>query len=369
MLGPKLIQLVSAATLGAAQLPTGILGFNSGAALDSNKAKQQSDFEAEFKAAQQLHWSPGLFKSVRLYTMVQSGTETDPISAFAAAVATNTTMLLGIWCSGTKSISNEITAMKSAIDKHGQQFADLVVGISVGSEDLYRISESGIANKAGVGQGPDVIIEFIRQVRDAVEGTVLSGKPIGHVDTWSAWANDSNSKVIDAVDFLGTDLYPYYERDRGNAFSNVTAVFDDIYAKTKSAAGNKTVWITETGWPDSGPKFGAAEAGRSNAERYWKIIGCGKLFGRANVWWYNLRDDNPDNEEKFAITDSLSSTTHFNLSCAADSGAPAPINQQSSTWDIRPESFPSCFCINVRVSGILDVTRRRLKRKKGDMIK
>src|SRR2546421_18805 len=83
--------------------------------------------------------------------------------------------------------------------------------------------------------------------------------------SWSAWANSSNSAVIKAVDFVGTDLYPYYEKDKGNAFSNVTAVFEYIYNQALSAAGNKPVWITETGWPSSGPTFGQAEASVNNA--------------------------------------------------------------------------------------------------------
>ncbi|KAI9761896.1 MAG: hypothetical protein M1840_001549 [Geoglossum simile] len=315
----------------AAEQQQGYLGFNSGATLDNTKAKQQSDFEQEFKTAQKLHGSPGSFNSVRLYTNVQSGTKDTPISAFQAAVATNTTMLLGIWCSGTTSIKNELTALQSAISQHGQKFADLVIGISVGSEDLYRISEDGIDNKAGVGTGPDEIVGFIEEVRSTLSTTPLSSKPVGHVDAWSAWANSSNSIVIDAVDFIGTDLYPYYEDDKGNTFSNATTIFNYIYDQTLSVSGNKPVWITETGWPSSGPTFGQAAPSIDNAKTFWADIGCRRLFGRTNVWWYNLRDSNPANKEKFAITKDLSTTPLFNLSCPADSGAPAAINLDSSS--------------------------------------
>lgn len=135
-----LLALLAARSNGQ-QMPIGLLRFNSGATKDNDAAKVQSDFQEEFTTAQNLRGSPGLFNSVRLYTMIQSGTETDPISAFPAAIATNTSMLLGIWCSGTETIENELTAIQNAIDQYGQEFADLVVGISVGSEDLYRLSE------------------------------------------------------------------------------------------------------------------------------------------------------------------------------------------------------------------------------------
>jgi glucan endo-1,3-beta-D-glucosidase len=319
----KALLIASWTALGAGQ--QNYLGFNSGATLDDSKGKQPADFEKEFKVAQGLQGSPGSFNSVRLYTNVQSGTQDTPISAFPAALATNTSMLLGIWCSGTISIENELKALQSAVSQYGQKFADLVVGISVGSEDVYRISESGVENNAGVGKEADEIVKFIKQVRSSIANTPLSTKPIGHVDSWSAWANTSNSALIEAVDFIGTDLYPYYEKDKGNAFSNSTTIFDYIYNATTSAAGNKPVWITETGWPTSGPVFGQAEASINNAKSYWDQVGC-KLFGRTNVWWYTLRDSNPANKEKFAITQDLSTSPAFNLTCPADSGAPASIN-------------------------------------------
>jgi glucan endo-1,3-beta-D-glucosidase len=327
------------------------LGFNSGATLDTTKAKVQSDYEAEFKSAQGLLNSPGLFNSVRLYTNIQSGTTDTPTSAFQAAINTKTTMLLGIWCSGTTTIEKELSALNKAVTRYGSNFTDLVVGISVGSEDLYRVSETGIRNKAGLGQGPEVVIGFLKNVRDAISKTALASVPVGHVDTWSAWTNDSNADVIAAVDFLGTDLYSYYEDDKGNAIDNATTLFTNAYNATVKVAGGKPVWITETGtfpfpppfppfprssisrtstnadvgWPTTGPLFGQASPSVPNAKTYWDQIGC-TLFGKVPTYWYTLRDSNPDNKAKFAITKDLSTTPLFDLTCPSGSGAPASIN-------------------------------------------
>jgi glucan endo-1,3-beta-D-glucosidase len=306
------------------------LGFNSGATTDNNTPKKQADFEKEFEAAQKLKNSPGLFNSIRLYTNVQAKTTDTPIEAFPAAIKTQTKLLLGIWCSGTKSIENELSALTKAIDQYGKNFTDLVVGISVGSEDMYRVSESGIRNEAGLGQGAKTIIGFIQDVRDKIKDTSLSQTPVGHVDTWTAWINESNKDVIDEVDFLGTNLFPYFEDDKGNAISNATNVFDFALESTEKVAGNKSVWVTETGWPVTGPDFGQAKATLDNAKTYWNDVGC-TLFGRKNTWWYVLRDSNPDNDAKFAITKDLSTTPQFNLSCPADSGAPASINNDTTS--------------------------------------
>jgi glucan endo-1,3-beta-D-glucosidase len=341
--------LAIGATLGVAASQETYLGFNSGATTDDRKVKKQSDFEKEFETAQKLKNSPGLFNSVRLYTNIQPDTTDTPIEAFPAAVKWNTKLLLGIWASGTTSIDNELSALKKAIDQYGKNFTDLVVGISVGSEDLYRVSESGIRNEAGLGQDADTIVGFIKDARDALEGTALSSIPVGHVDTWSAWANESNKDVIDEVDFVGTNLFPYYEDDKGNDFSNVTNVFEYALNSTEQAAGNKDVWITETGWPVSGPDFGQAKASLDNAKGYWDTIGC-TLFGRKNVFWYALRDSNPDNEAKFAVTKDLSTTPQYNLTCPSDSGAPASINNDTSAATVVSTSWLALSVVFVTIA-------------------
>ncbi|KAF2240944.1 glycoside hydrolase family 17 protein [Trematosphaeria pertusa] len=317
------------AALGGAVAQEVYLGFNSGATTDSGATKTQDDFEKEFQAAQKLQHSPGLFNSIRLYTNIKPKTDNDPIEAFPAAVKTNTKLLLGMWCSGVGTIDNELTALEKAIEQYGKNFTDLVIGISVGSEDLYRVSESGIRNNAGKGQDAETIIAFIDSAREALKDTDLKDIPLGHIDTWTAWVNESNTDVIDRVDFVGANLFPYYEDDKGNDISNATTLFKDALNRTESAVGDKPVWITETGWPSTGPNFGQATATLENAQTYWNDVGC-TLFGRRNTWYYILRDSNPDNEMKFALDPELDNKPIFNLTCPADSGAPASINNEES---------------------------------------
>jgi glucan endo-1,3-beta-D-glucosidase len=135
--------LTAAAVLSTASA-SGIKGFNYGANFNNNQAKQQADFEYEFNAAKQLPNTNAQYTSARLYTMIQHGTTNTVISAIQAAINTKTTLLLGMWASaGQANFDNEIVALKAAITKYGQPFADLVVGISVGSEDLYRNTPTG----------------------------------------------------------------------------------------------------------------------------------------------------------------------------------------------------------------------------------
>ncbi|KAH7398205.1 glycoside hydrolase superfamily [Pyrenochaeta sp. MPI-SDFR-AT-0127] len=315
---------VAAATIGSAiAQDTFFLGFNSGASDDTGKAKTQEDFETEFKTAKNLQGAPGNFSAIRLYSNIQWNTPDTPIAAFPAAIATNTKLLLGIWASGTNNIDNELKALNAAVKEYGTSLTDLVIGISVGSEDLYRVSEPGIRNKAGVGNSAETIVKFIKTTRERLASTTLKDIKITHVDTWTAWVNSSNKAVIDNIDFLAVNAFPFYESERDNQIGNAASLLSSALNATEAVAGGKEVWITETGWAYTGPAFGAAQATLDNAGKYWKDVGCA-LFGKKNVFWYTLRDANPDNKVKFAITDKLSTKPRFDLSCPEQKSLPAP---------------------------------------------
>lgn len=100
----------------------------------------------------------------------------------------------------------------------------------------------------------------------------------------------------------------------------------------------------------SGPAFGNGKATVDNAEKYWKTVGCA-LFGKKNVFWYTLRDANPENEVKFAITNDLSTTPRYDLSCPSNVQLPSASstpgsssnstssgNSNNSTGSARPTS-------------------------------
>ncbi|KAL1870214.1 hypothetical protein Daus18300_005279 [Diaporthe australafricana] len=309
-------KLLSASALVAGASAANYLGFNSGSTHGSGAAKVQSDFESEFKTAQNLVGAPGDFNAVRLYTNIQGASTSDPIEAFPAAIATKTSLLLGIWTSGTDSIQNEINALKAGLAAHGDDLAKLIVGVSIGSEDLYRAGSTGVANEAGIGAGPDAIVGFIKDFKN--EFSKYDFK-IGHVDTWDAWTNGSNSAVIDAVDWLGVDEYPYYQTGDDNTIDNAASLFGAAYDAVVGVAGSKEVWVTETGWPYEGPDWDKAVPSVENAKQFWDEVGCDKLFGKVPTFWYNLVDDSQTNEMSFAITKDLDTTPLFNLTCPTKS--------------------------------------------------
>lgn len=304
-------------------------GFNYGALKVDGSLKTQSDFETEFATAKNLVGTDNAFTSARLYTMIQGGTTNGPIEAIPAAIKEKTTLLLGLWASGG-GMSNEIAALKNAISTYGDAFTDLVVGISVGSEDLYRNSIIGAKSNAGPGVEPTALADYIHQVRSAISGTSLSGAPIGHVDTWNSWTNGSNSAVIEAVDWLGFDGYPYYENTDPNSIDDAKALFNKGVENTKAVAAGKEVWITETGWPTTGATENQAVANVANAKQYWDEVAC-PLLGVTNTWWYILEDAGTT-APSFGVTGSSTDTTPlYDLSCKASTSSSSAASSSSTS--------------------------------------
>ncbi|KAJ4289619.1 hypothetical protein N0V90_010948 [Kalmusia sp. IMI 367209] len=341
-------------------------GFNYGAFFGNNQAKLYADFKYEFEAAKALPGTNGQFTSARLYTMIQHGTTKDVIQAVKAAIDTKTQLLLGIWTSaGQTVVSNELTALKAAISTYGTQFTDLVVGISVGSEDLYRITPTAIANgETNPGVQPAQLVNYISQVRTAIKGTGLASKPIGHVDTWTAYVNASNSAVVSALDFLGVDAYPYWQTQMANSIGNANATFYDAYKQTVGAAKGKPVWVTETGWPVTGPKQNQAVASAANARIYWEDVSCSLMRGNINLFYYTLQDVQYSTPSpSFGIKpggDLKAVNPLFDLSCPASKPLDeTTLSSSSTSAELSTSSSPlSTSSIIATLSSTRDVSTR-----------
>lgn len=303
---------IAAVLGGASTALAAVRGFNY-----ASQGQNQASFESQFKTAAGLAGAQD-FTSARLYTMIQDGTTNTPIEAIPAAIATKTTLLLGLWASqDNATFQNEIAALKSAIGQYSTAFTSLVQGISVGSEDLYRISATGLTNDpTGVGQTPDVLVNYISQVRTAIAGTPLSSVPVGHVDTWNAFTNSSNSAVIGASDFLGLDEYPYYQNTDPNSINNASFLFFQAYDRVQAVSQGKKIWVTESGWPTTGPNFGAAVPSVANAETYWQQVACELEKENIDFWWYILNDDGAS--PSFGVESN--GTPKYNLACNSTSG-------------------------------------------------
>ncbi|TDZ36441.1 putative glucan endo-1,3-beta-glucosidase eglC [Colletotrichum trifolii] len=313
-------------------LAGGIRGFNSGTQdVITGGYKTEREYLEEFTLANELKELPAKFNSVRLYTLVDdskpNSTAVKPNPAVKAAMKTGTTMLLGIWCSHLTELHRELEALRQLME-YGPEFARLVVGISVGNEELLRSS------KGESGQPVGEVVRFVKQVRERLRGTILGDKPIGHAEPYKMYENPDSAELIAHLDFLGVNLHPFYRTAPSN--QTLTAEYDLAIQKVERVAGGKPVWITESGWPVRGETYtpGGPAASVENAAKYWQEVGCGRLFNSdRNVWWYILRDSNPAINNRFAIADRCTGVPVFPLACGA-------------TFGQRPADTPRDFCQN-----------------------
>jgi len=277
----------------------------------------------------------------QLTSSQQGGTTNTPTSAIPAAIAEGTSLLLGLWGSGGQDFFNtELAALSSAISQYGSAFTSLVIGISVGSEDLYRVSPIGIENMSGVGANPDTIVSYISQLRSAISGTALSGAPVGHVDTWTAWVNGSNSAVVTACDWIGTDAYPYFQNTMANGIESGASLFETAYSNVEAISQGKPVWITETGWPVSGSTSNLAVPSTTNAKTYWDEVGCGFSFGKINTFWFTLQDAYPTTPDpSFGVVGAtLTTTPLYDLSCSNVTSSSSSSSVASSSTAVSSAS-------------------------------
>jgi exo-beta-1,3-glucanase (GH17 family) len=132
-------------------------------------------------------------------------------------------------------------------------------------------------------------------------------------DTWTSWVKPENAEVIKASDFIGLDAYPYFE---GSSIENASNAFWSAINKVRGVVDKvspgKWVWVTETGWPVSGPNYGNGVASVKNAQTYWKQVAC-QAFKQVHIFWYVHQDYSAS--PSFGVIDRNGNTIYDQQNC------------------------------------------------------
>ncbi|RYN65201.1 hypothetical protein AA0118_g3331 [Alternaria tenuissima] len=318
-------------------------GFNYGAfwSLEAN-VKKKADFLDGFNLARNLTTDIP-FDSARLFTCKAAGTLNEPTEAFDAAVDSKTNLLLGFWItpgqkggSPDENVKNEMAALEKGFKKHGQALSDLVIGLSIGSEDIYRAEEAG-----EIGVTAAVVGQTIAQVKKDIAASpfaqYMKDKPIGHVDT-------AKYAVVDNADFIGMTAYPYWNKD---SIELASTSFQGSLEQVKQHAGNRPVWIAEMGWPSTDTELhSAAVTGVNEAQKFWSEAGCA-VFGKYTTFYFELlKDTTPEQKADWSIIDTNTRQPRIrNLSCGnpqakLPTGASAISQASSQSVGSTPPSIP-----------------------------
>lgn len=243
-------------------------GFNIGANLASGACRTEQDWEFVFNKIASF---PGQWRNARLYASSDCNTLAN---AVPAAIKTGTKLLVGVWTQDDAHFDAEKQALLQSVQQYGK---DWILAVSVGSEDLYRKETS-----------PQALASKINDVGGMMWSIGASDKPIGHVDTWTAWVDPANTAVIDAVDWLGNDLYPYWQ---GISVENGAAsdAYWEAVNKVRAVSKGKDVWTTETGQPITGDKYGNNVPSVESSQIFWWQAACSSIK-EMNFFWYDLDD-------------------------------------------------------------------------------
>jgi glucan endo-1,3-beta-D-glucosidase len=310
-------------------------GFNYGAFWGvGENVKKKADFVDGFNIARNLSTDIP-FDSARLFSCKAAGTLDEPTEAFDAAVVSKTNLLLGFWItpaqkggSPDENVKNELNALEKGFKKHGQALSDLIIGLSIGSEDVYRAEDT---------DEPGVTAVVVGQTIDQVKKTIaassfaqyMKDKPIGHVDV-------AKHAVVDNADFIGMTAYPYWNKD---SIRTASTSFQGSLEQVKQRAGNRPVWIAEMGWPFTDTEqHGAAVAGVDELQKFWTEVGC-IVFGKYTTFWFELlKDTTPEQKADWSIVDANTRQSRIkNMSCGNPQPKPpvgAPNSSQASSQPI-----------------------------------
>ncbi|BFZ65036.1 hypothetical protein YB2330_006199 [Saitoella coloradoensis] len=284
---------LTALALSAASVQAAVNGFSVSANNPDGSCKSPSDWGYEMSTIKS--WG---FDTLRLYASSDCNTLAN---AVPAAQAAGVKLMAGVWATDATHFDTEKQALLGALQQYGSHW---LVGVSVGSEDLYRgdVSASQLAQQ-------------IYDVRGMVQGPGgASSTPVGHTDTWTAWVDGSNAQVVTASDFLLVDGYPYWQ---GSDISSARDTFFQSYDATVNAAQGKPVMIGETGWPTGGDNYESAVAGVSELQSYWKSVGCELKSRGIDYYWFSDVDCSycaAGVEQNFGVAYNLGSL-EIDLSC------------------------------------------------------
>jgi len=162
----------------------------------------------------------------------------------------------------------ELTRLKNIFGNlHG------VVGITVGSEGLYRGDYT-----------PAYIASRIRNVRSLVRSLGEHTLPVGTSDVYYKFDNT----VINASDVLYMNSFSYWE---GVRIEDAARTFIEHVNVLKSHAKGKPIVVSETGWPTAGNTIGGAVPGNNQLKTYLNGVVCGLKNSGIPIYWFSAFDE------------------------------------------------------------------------------
>jgi glucan 1,3-beta-glucosidase len=183
----------------------------------------------------------------------------------------NLQVFLGLWVSDDEAVFlYELQTLKDMIDEGLINDNGMVLGISVGSESIYREEVTAAQ-----------IVDYTVQVKQVLIDNGLSALPVAICDIAPTF--QYNTGLISASDVVMTNSFPFWEG------VNINRAIDRLETQISpiikfAATENKTVILGETGWPSAGFIPGVGMAGPALQAQYFTEFFC--RMDRELDWQY-----------------------------------------------------------------------------------
>lgn len=167
---------------------------------------------------------------------------------------------LGMWVSADENVFLQEKAIIEDMLNQGLLNDNTVLGISVGSESIYR--KEVTARK---------IIEYRAQVKALCVAAGMADLPVSIVDIAPIY--EQYPQLISAVDVVITNSFPFWENIAIDAATDyLVTEIDPI--RRQAEAQNKEVILGETGWPSDGFNPDTAVASPELQTAYFQFFFC-----------------------------------------------------------------------------------------------
>ncbi|KAI8099302.1 glycoside hydrolase superfamily [Halteromyces radiatus] len=204
--------------------------------------------------------------------------------ALKASQSTGMNIYLGMWVGRSDTFESEFNGLQQLVNS-GVSFKN-VDAIIVGSEVLYRNDAT-----------PQTLANYIGRVANLVH-------PLGvKVTTSELYSQIYLSPVVDTVDFLMMNAFPYWE---GVQIDQAVAKLFEHYDAVANRVNGKDIKISETGWPSLGANFQASVPSPDNQRTYVKGVLCEAQKRGVDVLYFSAMDESYKSgvEGSFGIMDA-----------------------------------------------------------------
>jgi exo-beta-1,3-glucanase (GH17 family) len=214
---------------------------------------------------------------------------------------------LGMWVAEEEYVFEDEKGTLFDLIQSGLISTSNVLGITVGSESIYREEVTS-----------EQIIDYMNQVRGILADGGLSDIPVSITEiapSYSAYAD-----LRSAVDVVYTNIFPFWEGIPINGA--IEDLLEDInWVKNLPESQGKDLIIGETGWPSDGFIEGVGVASPENQVKFFIDFYCeiGERLNWKYYWftaidnkWRQEQDPENDVEGNFGfLTEDLTLKSHF----------------------------------------------------------